>query len=291
MESGFREVAREFLNFRVRPCSSVSLKINGQIFNVETSGDGKPLVLLHGFTGSAANWRPHISRFSRRFRTMAIDLLGHGASASPQDAARYSMAQCVEDVNGILTALQVEAAAVLGYSLGGRVALSFAVSHPERVSHLLVVSGSPGLASTEERATRVASDEALASQIERDGLEAFVDYWENIPLFASQKSLPAGVRAALRHQRLQNNVLGLANSLRGLGAGAQPSLWERLPEVTAPTLLLAGELDTKFVNIAQHMAARLPNARLEIVPGAGHAVQMERPELFQALVLNFLGKT
>lgn len=266
------------------------MEINGQTFNVETSGDGKPLVLLHGFTGSAANWRQHVSVFSRHFRTMAIDLLGHGASASPQDAARYRMARCVEDVNGILTTLQVEAAAVLGYSLGGRVALSFAVSHPERVSGLLMVSGSPGLASAEERAARMASDEALAVQIERDGLEAFVDYWENIPLFASQKSLPAGVHAALRQQRLQNNALGLANSLRGLGTGAQPSLWERLPEVTAPTLLLAGELDTKFVNIAQHMAASLPNARLEIVPGAGHAVQLEKPSEFQTLVLDFLSK-
>lgn len=267
------------------------MKINGQTFNVETAGDGPPLVLLHGFTGSAANWRNHVSVFSRHFRTMAIDLLGHGASASPAEVERYSMAHCVEDVNGILTALQVEAAAVLGYSLGGRVALSFAVNHPHRVSHLLMVSGSPGLASTEERAARITSDEALAAQIERDGLEAFVNYWENIPLFASQKSLPAEVRAALRQQRLQNNALGLANSLRGLGTGAQPSLWERLREVTMPTLLLAGELDTKFVNIAQQMAARLPNAHLHIVPGAGHAVQLERPELFQAVVLNFLEKS
>ncbi|MBL8046442.1 MAG: 2-succinyl-6-hydroxy-2,4-cyclohexadiene-1-carboxylate synthase [Anaerolineales bacterium] len=264
------------------------MEINGQTFNLETAGDGAPLVLLHGFTGSAANWHPHVSVFSRHFRTMAIDLLGHGASASPPEAARYSMTHCTADVNGILTALQVDSAAVLGYSLGGRVALSFAINYPERVSHLLMVSGSPGLASAEERATRVASDEALASQIERDGLEAFVDYWENIPLFASQKGLPAAVRAALRQQRLQNNAHGLANNLRGLGAGAQPSLWERLHEVTVPTLLLAGERDTKFVNIARQMATRLPNARLEIVPGAGHAVQLEKPGFFQNSVLNFL---
>lgn len=268
----------------------MSPKVNGQTFHVETAGDGPPLLLLHGFTGSAANWRNHISVFSRHFRTMAIDLLGHGGSASPAEAARYSMAQCVEDVNGILTALQVDSAAVLGYSLGGRVALSLSATYPERVSHLLMVSGSPGLASAEERAARITSDEALAAQIERDGLEAFVNYWENIPLFASQKSLPAAVRAALRHQRLQNNALGLANSLRGLGTGVQPSLWERLSEIKTPTLLLAGELDTKFTNIAQQMAARLPNAHLHIVPGAGHAVQLEKPEIFQARVLNFLGK-
>jgi 2-succinyl-6-hydroxy-2,4-cyclohexadiene-1-carboxylate synthase len=264
------------------------VEINGQTFNLETAGDGPPLVLLHGFTGSAANWRNHVAVFNRHFRTIAIDLLGHGASSSPPDAARYSMTQCVEDVNGILTALQMETAAVLGYSLGGRVALSFAISHPERVSHLLMVSGSPGLASAEERAARVASDEALAVRIEHNGLEAFVDYWENIPLFASQKSLPAAVRAALRQQRLQNNGLGLANSLRGLGTGAQPSLWERLPEVTVPTLLLAGELDAKFVNIAQQMAAHLPNAQVKIMPGAGHAVQLEKPTEFQTLVLEFL---
>lgn len=267
------------------------MEINGQTFNIETAGDGPPLVLLHGFTGSAASWRNHTSVFARHFRTLAIDLLGHGGSASPAEAARYNMAHCVEDVNGLLTALQVDSAAVLGYSLGGRVALSLSATHPERVSHLLVVSGSPGLASMEERAARVASDETLAAQIERDGVEAFVDYWENISLFASQKSLPAATRAALRHQRLQNNGVGLANSLRGLGTGAQPSLWEKLSEIKTPTLLLAGELDIKFVSIAQHMAEKMPNVCLEVVSGAGHAVQLEKPTEFQRLVLGFLGKT
>jgi len=267
------------------------VEVNGQTFHIETAGAGRPLVLLHGFTGSAANWRAHQPAFTSRFRVIAIDLLGHGRSASPADAARYSMAHCVEDMNGILAALQVDAAIMLGYSLGGRVALSFSATHPQRLSRLLVVSGSPGLASAEERAARVASDEALAAQIEREGLEAFVDYWENIPLFASQKSLPPTVRAELRQQRLQNTSRGLANSLRGLGVGAQPALWEKLSEIKTPTLLLAGEADTKFVTIAQRMAKKMPNAQLQIVPGAGHAVQLERPAEFQRLVLDFLGKT
>jgi 2-succinyl-6-hydroxy-2,4-cyclohexadiene-1-carboxylate synthase len=134
----------------------------------------------------------------------------------------------------------------------------------------------------------VASDQALAARIEGEGLEWFVDHWAAIPLFASQAALPAAERAALRERRLRGSAQGYANSLRGMGAGRQPSLWERLPELAMPALLVTGELDVKYMALGGRAAALMPNARHAIVRGAGHAVHLEQPEAFADLVVGFL---
>jgi 2-succinyl-6-hydroxy-2,4-cyclohexadiene-1-carboxylate synthase len=262
--------------------------VNGVQLNVETAGSGPPLVLLHGFTGSSANWQSHVAVFTQRFQTVAIDLPGHGESDSPADPARYRMEHCVEDLISVFNQLNLGRVNLLGYSMGGRVALHVAAAHPERIRALALESASPGLADPAESAARVVSDEALADFIEREGLEAFVDKWERLPLFASQSRLPESVRAELRAQRLRNSPRGLANSLRGLGTGAQSPLWDRLPDLRASTLLIAGELDQKFTAIARRLAELLPVARLEVVPEAGHTVHLERPAAFDQLVLDFL---
>jgi 2-succinyl-6-hydroxy-2,4-cyclohexadiene-1-carboxylate synthase len=256
--------------------------------NLKLAGSGQPLVLLHGFTGSAVNWEPHSAIFSKHYTTIAIDLLGHGGSDSPANPGRYSMERCVEDLIAVFDQLAVERVNLLGYSMGGRVALHVAATHPERVRALVLESASPGLADPAERQARAARDEALAKRIEREGLEAFANHWEELPLFASQSRLPETVRSELRAQRLRNNPLGLANSLRGLGAGAQPPLWHRLPDLHIPTLLVVGELDLKFVSLARAMAQALPKAKLELVSDAGHAVHLERPAEFDRLVLAWL---
>ena len=152
----------------------------------------------------------------------------------------------------------------------------------------MLESASPGLADPWARGQRRASDARLAHRIEQEGVAAFVDYWENIPLFASQQALPAETRAQLRSQRLQNRAHGLANSLRGMGTGQQPSLWEDLAAIRQPTLLLAGASDAKYVGIAHQMHARLSHARLHIVPEAGHAIHLEAPRAFEMQVLMFV---
>ena len=262
--------------------------VNGVNLNVEISGKGSPLVLLHGFTGSITNWKSHIPIFEKRFQSIAVDLLGHGSSDSPADPMRYRMERCVGDLISIFEQLGLEQVSLLGYSMGGRVALQMAAAHPDRVRALVLESASPGLAGLAERQARVTSDEALVDSIERDGLEAFVNRWEQSPLFVSQTRLPASVRAELRAQRLQNNPRGLANSLRGLGTGAQSSLWDRLREIRVPTLLVAGMLDQKFTVIARAMAGALPVVRLARVPDAGHTVHLEQREVFDKLVMEFL---
>ena len=266
------------------------IHVNGVSIGIEERGllEQPPLVLLHGFTGSAASWGKHLDTLaSHGFRIIALDMLGHGQSDAPIDPQRYTIEWCEADILAVLHTLGVQKgeAILLGYSMGGRIALYTAFSG---FFHALILeSASPGLTDPLERAQRKSSDEQLATRIERDGIEAFVKYWEGLPLFASQQRLPYEQQQALHEQRLQNKSLGLANSLRGVGTGMQPALEERLATLTIPVLLLAGILDTKFCAIAQDMAQLLPNAQLHIVPNAGHTVHLEQPELFDQCVIDF----
>jgi len=267
--------------------SSERFELDGAGYNLEIQGNGPALVLLHGFTGSAVAWRGFTAGFLETHRVIGLDALGHGLSDAPADPARYAMPQVAADFVALLDKLELENVALLGYSMGGRLALYLALTHPERVSRLILESASPGLANTAVRQARTASDNALAERLEREGVESFVAYWEKLPLWDSQVQLPASVRAVQHALRLRNNPQGLANSLRGMGTGVQPSLWERLPGLTIPTLLIAGELDQKFCEIGRQMQANLPDARLAIVPGAGHTVHLERPSEFEYLVKEF----
>ncbi|MFV1988995.1 MAG: alpha/beta fold hydrolase, partial [Gemmatimonadota bacterium] len=166
--------------------------------------------------------------------------------------------------------------------------LHFAVRGAERVTRLVLESSSRGPATPEEGSARRAADAALADRILEEGVEAFVDEWETLPLFASQALLPDELRGALRARRLANDPGSLAASLRGLGTGSLPSLWERLPDVAIPTLILAGELDARFVAIGEQMAGSMPDARLLVVRSAGHAVHLEQPEAWCTAVTSFL---
>ena len=262
--------------------------VDGVGYNVERAGAGPALVLLHGFTGSAASWAPFVPAFARELDTVAIDLPGHGATDAPGDPARYSLERTVEDLVAILDRLGIERAAWLGYSMGGRGALGSAVMAPSRVAALVLEGASPGIADPGERAARARDDEALAEFVEHEGVAAFVERWEALPLFASQRRLPQEIRAAQRRQRLANDPRGLANSLRGMGQGAQPPLHDRLGEVGVPVLLLAGAEDAKFRRLAQEMAVAMPMAQVAVIPDAGHAAHLEQPAAFERAVLRFL---
>jgi 2-succinyl-6-hydroxy-2,4-cyclohexadiene-1-carboxylate synthase len=268
--------------------ASIRLMINGVHYNLERAGNGPPLVLLHGFTGSLQTWTAIMPRLAQEFDTIAVDLLGHGATDAPSDAARYRAKWVVADLVAMLDHLGIRSAAWLGYSMGGRAALHVAIEHPGRVSALVLEGVSPGIADPIERAERLRSDEALADVIESEGVAAFVDRWERLPLFTSQARLPDEVREALRRQRLANTAVGLANSLRGFGQGAQRPLHDRLGDVRAPTLLIVGSDDDKFQRLAQEMTMRMPKARVEVVPEAGHAAHLEQPARFVEIVSGFL---
>lgn len=252
-------------------------------------GSGEVMMLLHGFTGSGESWAEHGEGFARAgFRVLAPDLLGHGRSPAPADPRRYAMMHAAADLAALIRTHAHGAVHLLGYSMGGRLALHLALTHPELVRSLVLESASPGLAGREERAARKAQDEALALRIEKEGVPAFVDFWERLPLWRTQARLDQETRDKLRAQRLRNRALGLANSLRGMGTGVQPNLWPYLPALLRPTLLLVGAEDAKFVEINRRMVPALPQARLAVIPEAGHTVHLEAPAAFQAHVLDFI---
>lgn len=263
-------------------------QINGVHFHHELTGDGPPLTLLHGFTGSLKNWSLFVHGLKEQFTVLTVDLLGHGRTDVLHGAGRYGMIHAAADLIALIDETFGAPSHLLGYSMGGRLALYTAIHYPEKITSLILESTSPGLMSHVERMQRQQQDNALADRIERDGIEAFVDYWQALPLFASQQRLAPDIRSALRHQRLRNRPAGLANSLRGMGTGVQPSLWDQLHQLNLPVLLLAGELDTKFVGIAQQMYDLLPDAQLVVVPDAGHTVHLEQPAAFQSAVMTFL---
>lgn len=250
--------------------------------------DGRPvLLLLHGFTQDRRGWDWVRDGLRAIGPTVAVDLVGHGASPKPADVAAYRMDACLAQLDALLAQLKVPRAWWVGYSMGGRVALQGAVHAPARVAGLVLVSATAGFPELEARAERIKADEALAARIPAWGIEAFVDYWMGLPLFESLGRLPRHQQLALRRARLENDPQGLANSLRGMGAGAMLPVWAHLRDVHLPALVMAGELDEKFAALARSLAAALPEAHLSILPDCGHAVPLEAPERFVNAVRGF----
>jgi 2-succinyl-6-hydroxy-2,4-cyclohexadiene-1-carboxylate synthase len=165
---------------------------------------------------------------------------------------------------------------VFGYSMGARLALALALRHPERVTRLILESGTAGISDPDERRRRKADDDGLADFIERSGMEKFVDRWEQHPTLASLRPFADRLRA----ERLAHRPEGLASALRHLGTGAQPSYWPDLRGLRTQVLLIAGALDEKFAALARQMHGLLPASRLAIIPDCGHAPHLERPQAF-----------
>lgn len=271
----------------LRVSDKVYFTIEDVTYVYEISGNGPPVILLHGFTGSRSTWKYFIQKWKHHFKCIAIDLPGHGET---KNHSPMSMERCCHGLAKLFAHLNLSAAHVVGYSMGGRTALSFAMLYPELILSLTLESSSPGLKSIDEQLDRKRQDERLASKIEEEGIETFVQYWENIPLFSTQKNLPENVQREIRKERLSQSTIGLANSLRGMGTGVQPSWWNKLWKLTNPTLLIVGSLDHKFVKINKEMKQSLQNAQMEVVHSAGHAVHIEQPTVFNRLVGNFIRK-
>ena len=267
-----------------------SLVIDGLRYALQTGGDGPPILLLHGFTGRGSDWARFLPVLRRGHRTIAVDLPGHGRSEAPADPARGGLERIAADLATLLGVLDAVPAAVVGYSMGARVALRLVLDAPRVVERLVLESPSAGILDAAERARRQARDEALARFLEGEGIAAFLDAWLAQPLFASQAALPASTRANLRRRRLGNLPAGLAASLRGAGQGTMAPLHDRLGEIRVPTLIIAGRLDPAGLERARAIAAAIPDARLAVVERAGHAPHLERPALFRRLVVDFLDR-
>jgi 2-succinyl-6-hydroxy-2,4-cyclohexadiene-1-carboxylate synthase len=233
------------------------------------------IVLLHGFAGTGRAWDQVVAGLdAERYRALAPDLRAHGSAA---DRRPVSFAACVDDV----LAAAPPRFALGGYSQGGRIALHVALAAPERIDRLVLVATTAGIEDDEARAARRASDARLAAWLEQHTIEEFSERWAAQPLFADD---PREVAAAAREDQLRNERHALAAALRGIGTGEMLPLWDRLHELTMPATVVVGERDAKFRAIGGRLVDRLPDARLVIVPGAGHGLPREAPEaLAQAL--------
>jgi 2-succinyl-6-hydroxy-2,4-cyclohexadiene-1-carboxylate synthase len=259
----------------------------GVVLNYEVSGDrwSPPVLFLHGFMGSSVDWREVMAARGDRF-CIAVDLPGHGASLGlPSDT--YTIEGATRAVIRTLDDLQIFRPVVAGYSLGGRLALYLALRFPERCAGLFLESASPGLERSGERAARRAADESKAERLESSDFEAFLRDWYAQPLFAPLAQNEDLLRRTIDARR-RNDAGELARSLRGMGTGSQPSLWEELSGLGVPTLAIAGELDGKYAGISSRMAGINPRIESAVVPGAGHTVHAETPAAYNSLLWCFV---
>ena len=233
-------------------------------------------MLLHGFTNTGACWQPVLAAgVAQRYRAIAPDIRGHGTASA---AEPVTLAAVLADIDG----LAPDAFTLAGYSMGGRIALHAALAMPARVERLVLIGASPGIADPAQRAARRDADESLATDLEGLTIEQFARRWARTPIL---QGLAADAAELAHADRLRNTPAGLAWSLRGLGTGALPSLWDRLGELTMPVTLVSGERDSRFTQVAEMMAGAIPGARVEVVPGAGHAVHLEAPAAVAALLI------
>jgi 2-succinyl-6-hydroxy-2,4-cyclohexadiene-1-carboxylate synthase len=254
--------------------------------NYFDAGEGSPVTLLHGFTQSGRSWQGVITSMPQGWRWVVPDLRGHGETRT-RSGVECTMDGCLADLEMLWDHLGVQRTHLVGYSMGGRLALHAAARKPERLLSLLTIGAHGGL-EEDAREGRRLGDEALAQRIENDGLEPFVKYWSSFPLFAGLERRGPSFVAQLRAERMNNTVAGLACSLRGMGAGMMQPVWDDLARLTVPSTFVAGQLDHGYVASARRLAGVVPNGRVEVVLRAGHAVHQERPEAFAHVLANHL---
>lgn len=250
---------------------------------------GVPVVVLHGFTGSAQAMDPLTERLAAGLaaRIICPDLVGHGSSEAPDDLDLYRVEAMAGQVAALAEALGYDTFHLVGYSMGGRVALTLGCTQPLRLRSLSLIGASAGIADPRQRHRRAQADDARARRILAD-FGAFVDEWMANPLFVRQAALGDTHLRAARAQRLASSPAGLARSLLAGGTGSMTPLHDRLGACNVPTLALAGGHDAKFCDIAEQLATALPDCAAVRVEGAGHAAHVERPETSAAEITAFI---
>ena len=271
----------------------MKIKISGLTVNIippstEIPQNKTPIIFLHGFTGSASDWEFAIQNIDDNYFPIAIDLPGHGETEASDNINDYTIDSINNIISSIIEELQISKVILVGYSMGGRAALSFATKNQEKVLGLILESSTAGIDDKSERAIRVETDRLLSEKIVTDGIGSFVNYWMDLPFFRSLKSLSENEYSKVVQEKKQNSPQGLANSLLGFSTGKMPSLWSHLISFTIPTLLITGILDRKYVRINKEMNKLIPNSKLEIMHGCGHNTHLENRKEFIILVNKFL---
>ena len=241
---------------------------------------------MHGFLGSSSDWKNIINGFFLDYYCIAIDLPGHGLSEIDKSTNSYNIENTAKYIVELLQSHNIKKCNLLGYSMGGRIAIYLAIHHSEYFNRLIIESAQPGIKDTIERGQRKNHDKKLAQKLISQPFSAFLEFWYNQPIFKTLKNQKNF--ANLMESRLKNNPRNLAKSLSEIGAGAQPSLWEDLKKIKHSCLLIAGELDTKYQKIFSKMHKEIFSSKFVIIKNAGHNVHLENPNEFIKVVRKFL---
>ena len=249
--------------------------MNKKLFYRE-DGSGIPLLLIHGFTGSNESFKTSIRYLRQYFKVIAIDMIGHGKSFD-KNPNNYSFERSVELIKDILIELNLKKTNLLGYSLGGRLALHLAINSTQLINKLILCSTSPGIKDKSDRKARQNSDSYLADLLLDQGIGGFVDYWESLSLWRSEKRLSYKIKNTMRKIRLSQEPLGLINSLNSQGQGIQKYILKNLKKIQNKTLIFAGEKDEKYIKYSYEIQKNIEDSKVKIVPNSGHNLILENP--------------
>ncbi|MGA1867343.1 MAG: 2-succinyl-6-hydroxy-2,4-cyclohexadiene-1-carboxylate synthase [bacterium] len=257
-------------------------------FHYEIMGENKKttILFLHGFMGSSQDWTDPMVELKDRFRCLAIDLPGHGKTKVLGDENSYTMENTASALIHFLKHLNIRRCILVGYSMGGRLALFCAFSFPLYFPKLIVESASPGLREEKERRERRAHDDALSHKLQHMDFSDFLNEWYTQPLFGPLRN-HQGFKDIIR-KRVNNKPIELIKSLKGMGTGVQSSLWEKWARNRIPTLLIVGEKDYKFRGIAQQMIRECSVAHLKIIKDSGHTTHFEAKNMFINSIKDFI---
>ena len=239
------------------------------------------IIFLHGFLGAPSDW-DDVIRELPGIECIALSIPGHGDAPD----AECSIRRVFDDVRDAIGAARGRAHLV-GYSMGGRLLLSFAMNHPDWVRSLTMCSSTPGLGGEADRAARRAADECWAKRLESEPAALVMEEWYAQPIFASLAEKPE-LLGVLKRERAAQNGSGPARAMRIFGTGVMPDLWPDLPRFAMPVMWVAGEGDPKYVDIARRASALSPRGSASIVPRSGHALHREQPAAVAARIRQFI---
>lgn len=264
-----------------------NLRLNVEYFS-EFGKDKDTILFLHGFTGKLNDWKDVAEQVDDRFNKIALDLIGHGKSSSPPDVQHYKIESIIEQIEQIFIQLNLRQIILLGYSMGGRAALSFAIEKPELIKALILESTTAGIKNENERTERKNSDEELAAYLEKNNVESFIDKWLDKEIFGTIRRFSNEKIKMIKEEKMKNTRIGLANSLRGFGTGNMDYLGDKLGKLKMPVLLLSGQLDSKFTKLNAGMQKLIPSSKHVVVGNAGHNIHLEEQKKFIKAVNKFL---
>ncbi len=245
------------------------------------------LVMLHGFMGDSGIFDHLIAVLQDFSNPVTIDLIGHGQTDAPEDSERYELSNQIEDINDLLYQLNPQGTFLLGYSMGGRLALRIALNNNLNLAGLILESTTYGIEDTAVKKDRLRSDRDNAERILND-FHTFVDKWNRNPLFAASQPLKEKTEQNLDYIQRRQRPHGLANSLIGFGSANMPSVLHQLEDISLPTLLITGQQDVKYSTIGSEMSQQIPNCKHYILAGCGHRVHVDDPDKYANTIQKFI---